>query len=65
MAKNKNEDELKPISDLAKDAGLPDWKVLAMCRASGWATDKLVTEPNFEKALNSFENKAMGGTRVS
>lgn len=64
MAK-KTTAELKPISEFVKTADLPDWKVLAMCRASGWATDKMVTEDEFNAALNSFENKAMGGVHVS
>ncbi|WP_291325248.1 hypothetical protein [Desulfovibrio sp. UCD-KL4C] len=64
MAKEKTE-ALKPISDLAQEAKMPTWKVMAMCRASGWATDKLVSEREFKTALSSFESKAMGGTHVS
>ena len=64
MAK-KTTAEFKPIFEFAKAADLPGWKVLAMCRASGWTSDKMVTEDEFNKALNSFENKAMGGVHVS
>ena len=53
--------ELLPVSELAKEAGLPGWKAAGMCKSAGWTMDKRVSKEDFNAARSHFENRRMGG----
>ncbi|WP_320175791.1 hypothetical protein [Maridesulfovibrio sp.] len=57
----KPEVTLHPVSELAKEADFPGWKLAALCRSAGWTMDKMVSQDEFDAALNHFENRKMGG----
>lgn len=52
---------LKKVSDLAEAKQLATWQTAALLRAQGWTGDKLVTETEFDQALNALKSRGQGG----
>ncbi len=55
------EAEHMDVDALITAGGLPPWKGAALCRNEGWAPGKLVTQKEFDAALNKLEHRPMGG----
>ncbi len=64
MSKKKKE-ELRPVEDLARDAGLPPWEAAGLMRAASWAGGKEVDQKTFDSALAAFRKRPQGGGRIT
>jgi hypothetical protein len=64
--KNKSKDpgELKPVEDLADNAGMKNWETAGLVRATGWREGKRVTQSEFDGALSAFRARPQGGGRI-
>jgi len=61
--KRKKED-LRPVEELAEDAGLKPWEEAGLMRAAGWAEGKQVTKGRFDEALAAFRARPQGSGRL-
>jgi hypothetical protein len=55
---------LRPVEDLAAEAGVTPPILAGLRRATGWAPGKQVTAEQFAAAVEQFNNRPMGGGRL-
>lgn len=56
--------DLRPVEELAAEAGMTAPILAGLRRATGWADGKRVTEAEFTDAAGKFNNRPMGGGRL-
>jgi len=57
----KMEPTLEDVDALIAARGLRAWQGAALCRAEGWALGKMVTQADFDAALERLNTRRMGG----
>ncbi len=66
MAKDKvaevaAKEETRAVEEWAKEANTPTWALAGLKVRKGWATGKVVTRQEYEKALQDFLSGPMNG----
>lgn len=55
--------ELESMAVLANRHRIPAWQQAAILRYMGWTADKLVTDAEYQEAIEAIRNRRIGGGR--